>query len=81
MESDIIDAWQEARRQGKTVGLMANSTEAVIRLNGHAQHTRLTNGESTPVGQGFGLAIPRYLSGTKSSPDATTEPYAPIKVS
>ena len=45
MEADIITAWQQARGQGKTVALMANSTDAVVRLNRLAQHTRIATGE------------------------------------
>jgi conjugative relaxase-like TrwC/TraI family protein len=45
METEIIDAWQEARSRGETVALMANSTDTVGRLNRLAQHTRLTIGE------------------------------------
>jgi len=45
METDIIGAWNNARHQGKTVALMANTTDTVTRLNRLAQHTRLANGE------------------------------------
>ena len=48
METDIIDAWQQARSQGETVALMANSTETVTRLNQLAQHTRLATGQLDP---------------------------------
>jgi ATP-dependent exoDNAse (exonuclease V) alpha subunit len=45
MEVDIVDAWHKARTRGERVALMANSTEAVARLNRLAQDTRLTLGE------------------------------------
>ncbi|HKZ24256.1 MAG TPA: AAA family ATPase, partial [Acidimicrobiia bacterium] len=45
IETDIIAAWQQARGQGETVALMANSTDAVARLNQLAQHTRIRMGE------------------------------------
>jgi ATP-dependent exoDNAse (exonuclease V) alpha subunit len=45
VETEIIAAWQEARSQGKTVALMANGTEAVLRLNRLAQHAQLSPGE------------------------------------
>jgi len=45
MEADIIAAWQQARGRDETVALMANSTDAVARLNRLAQHTRIRIGE------------------------------------
>ena len=45
MESDIISAWQQARGRGEMVALMANSTDAVARLNQLAQHARMRMGE------------------------------------
>jgi conjugative relaxase-like TrwC/TraI family protein len=45
METEIIAAWHRARTRGDLVALMANSTEAVGRLNRLAQDTRLTMGE------------------------------------
>jgi ATP-dependent exoDNAse (exonuclease V) alpha subunit len=45
MEEDVITAWQQARRHGQTVALMANSTDTVARLNRLAQHTRINMGE------------------------------------
>ncbi len=48
METDVIDAWQQARRRGETVALMANSTDTVDRLNRIAQHTRILMGELDP---------------------------------
>ena len=50
METDIIGAWQEVRRQGRSVALMANSAESVSRLNHLAQQTRLATGELDPRG-------------------------------
>ncbi len=50
METDITDAWQQARSQGETVALMANSTETVTRLNQLAQQTRLATGQLDPGG-------------------------------
>jgi ATP-dependent exoDNAse (exonuclease V) alpha subunit len=49
METDVIDAWQQARRRGQAVALMANSTDTVDRLNRIAQHTRITMGELDPT--------------------------------
>ena len=49
METDVIDAWQQARRRGHTVALMANSTDTVDRLNRLAQHTRIRVGELDPT--------------------------------
>jgi conjugative relaxase-like TrwC/TraI family protein len=49
MEVDVIDAWQQARRRGQTVALMANSTDTVDRLNRLAQHTRITMGQLDPT--------------------------------
>ena len=45
MESELIDAWQTARRQGQTVALMANTTDTVTRLNQLAQQMRIMTGE------------------------------------
>jgi conjugative relaxase-like TrwC/TraI family protein len=45
METDIIAAWRQARHQGQTVALMANSTDTVTRLNGLAQQARIRAGE------------------------------------
>lgn len=45
MELEIIDAWQAARSRGETVALMANSNQAVDRLNRLAQMNRLLTGE------------------------------------
>jgi ATP-dependent exoDNAse (exonuclease V) alpha subunit len=56
METEIITAWQQARRRGETVALMANSTDTVARLNRRAQHTRITIGE-------LDLKAPRMRAG------------------
>ncbi len=45
METGVVDAWWRARHRGETVALMANSTEAVARLNHLAQQTRIQAGE------------------------------------
>jgi conjugative relaxase-like TrwC/TraI family protein len=45
MEAEVITAWEQARRRGETVALMANSTDAVARLNRLAQHAQLRTGE------------------------------------
>ncbi len=49
METDVITAWQQARRRGQTVALMANSTDTVNRLNRLAQHTRITMDQLDPT--------------------------------
>ncbi len=48
METEIINAWQQARSRGETVALMANSTDTVAQLNRLAQHTRIKIGELDP---------------------------------
>ena len=58
-----VDAWQEARSQGQTVALMANSTETVTRLNQLAQHTRLTNGELNHRGPRLSIGDSSILVG------------------
>jgi hypothetical protein len=50
METEIIAAWHRARIRGESVALMANSTEAVARLNRLAQDTRVMTGELDPTG-------------------------------
>jgi conjugative relaxase-like TrwC/TraI family protein len=61
MEAEAISAWEQARRRGETVALMANSTDTVARLNRLAQHTRIMLGEldadapSMRVGDGWML--------------------------
>jgi len=50
MEVDIIAGWYQARTRGETVALMANSTEAVRRLNRLAQDTRVVEGDLDPTG-------------------------------
>lgn len=45
MEIEVITAWEQARRRGETVALMATSTDTVDRLNRRAQHTRILLGE------------------------------------
>ena len=45
MKAEAINAWDQARRRGETVALMANSTDTVAQLNRLAQHTRIRIGE------------------------------------
>ena len=45
MEAEVIAAWHQARGRDEMVALMANSTDAVARLNQLAQHTRIRMGE------------------------------------
>jgi ATP-dependent exoDNAse (exonuclease V) alpha subunit len=45
METELIDAWKTARRQGQTVAMMANTTDTVDRLNQLAQQSRIMTGE------------------------------------
>ena len=45
MEAEVITTWQQARGQGESVALMANTTDTVDRLNRLAQHTRIMLGE------------------------------------
>jgi conjugative relaxase-like TrwC/TraI family protein len=45
METEVINTWEQARRRGETVALMANSTDTVDRLNRSAQHIRILFGE------------------------------------
>ncbi|HUP15111.1 MAG TPA: MobF family relaxase [Acidimicrobiia bacterium] len=45
MESKIIATWAAARSRGETVALMANSNQAVNRLNQLAQATRFMDGD------------------------------------
>jgi conjugative relaxase-like TrwC/TraI family protein len=45
MEGAIVDAWRAARGRGETVALMANSNQAIARLNRLAQMTRFVDGE------------------------------------
>jgi conjugative relaxase-like TrwC/TraI family protein len=63
METDIIAAWHQARSRGKTVVLMANTTDTVARLNHLAQHTRLAADELDPTGPRLDLADHSILVG------------------
>jgi ATP-dependent exoDNAse (exonuclease V) alpha subunit len=45
MESELIEAWKTARRQGQSVAVMANTTDTVARLNQLAQQSRILTGE------------------------------------
>ncbi|MFV2074219.1 MAG: AAA family ATPase [Thermoanaerobaculales bacterium] len=49
METDIIEAWQQARLRGEAVATMANSVDTVDRLNRLAQHTRIAMGDLDPT--------------------------------
>jgi conjugative relaxase-like TrwC/TraI family protein len=59
MESEVVTAWEQARRRGETVALMANSADNVDRLNRLAQHTRIRMGE-------LDLNAPRMRAGDGS---------------
>jgi len=63
METEIINAWQEARSRGETVALMANSTDTVTRLNRLAQHTRLTIGELDATAPSMRIGEEKMLVG------------------
>lgn len=45
METEIVDSWAAARTRGETVALMANTNQAVNRLNQLAQAARFATGE------------------------------------
>lgn len=45
MASELIAGWQTARNQSQTVVMMANTNDAVTRLNQLAQQSRIMNGE------------------------------------
>lgn len=47
MEEQIIEAWWAAQARSETVAVMANSNDAVNRLNRRAQQTRFLHGEIT----------------------------------
>jgi conjugative relaxase-like TrwC/TraI family protein len=53
MEGEVINAWDQGRRRGETVALMANSTDTVTELNRLAQHTRIMTGELDPGAPGL----------------------------
>ena len=63
MEADIIAGWYEARTRGESVAVMANSAEAVGRLNCLAQETRLVQGELNPTGPRLDLGDDSILVG------------------
>jgi conjugative relaxase-like TrwC/TraI family protein len=63
MEAEVITAWHEARRQGDTVALMANSCDTVARLNRLAQHTRVASGELDPAAPQLKVADDSVLTG------------------
>jgi conjugative relaxase-like TrwC/TraI family protein len=66
MESEIIEAWQQARRQGETVALMANSNETVTHVNQLAQHVRLITGELNRRGPRLRVAEQTLLVGDEA---------------
>lgn len=45
MEKQVIESWWAATARGETVAVMANSNDAVNRLNRRAQRTRFLHGE------------------------------------
>ncbi len=45
MEAEVITAWEQARGEGESVALMANTTDTVAELNRLVQHTRIMLGE------------------------------------
>jgi conjugative relaxase-like TrwC/TraI family protein len=63
MESEVINAWKEARDRGETVALMANTTETVHRLNQLAQQSRIEAGELKPTQRGLRVGDQRLLVG------------------
>jgi ATP-dependent exoDNAse (exonuclease V) alpha subunit len=62
METQVIEAWKEARGRGETVALMANTTETVERLNTLVQQTRIEAGE-LDAERGVGVGDQRLLVG------------------
>jgi ATP-dependent exoDNAse (exonuclease V) alpha subunit len=63
METEILDAWLEARRRGDSVALMANTVDTVTRLNQAAQQARIRNGELDPDASGLDVGGQRLLIG------------------
>lgn len=63
METEIIEAWQQARSRGETVALMANSTTTVARLNHLAQQTRSAAGELDLAKPGLRIGDQQLLVG------------------
>jgi hypothetical protein len=63
METEILEAWNEARRRGEAVALMADTVDTVTRLNQAAQQTRIRNGELDPNAPGLDVDGQRLLVG------------------
>jgi len=63
MEAEILDAWQQARRHGQSVAVMANTTKTVTRLNQAAQQARIEAGELDPNKPGRGVGEGRMVVG------------------
>jgi conjugative relaxase-like TrwC/TraI family protein len=63
MEADIITAWQQARRRGEIVALMANSIDTVDRLNRLAQRTRIAMGELDADAPSMRVGVEQILVG------------------
>jgi conjugative relaxase-like TrwC/TraI family protein len=63
METEILDAWSQARSRGEAVALMANTTDTVTRLNQAAQQARIRDGELDPTAPGLDVDGQRLLAG------------------
>ena len=63
METEILDAWSDARRRGESVALMANTVDTVTRLNHLAQQIRVGNGELDPDAPRLDVGGRRLLVG------------------
>ena len=63
METEILDAWSEARSRGESVALMANTVDTVTRLNQAAQQVRIGDGELDPTAPGLSVGEQRLLVG------------------
>ena len=50
METQVIEAWKEARNVGRSVALMANSNDTVNRLNKQCQQLLVDTGHLHPAG-------------------------------
>ena len=61
MEAAVVDAWNQARRRGESVALMANTNHTVDRLNQLAQEHRITSGELHPDGPALDIGRQRLL--------------------
>ncbi|HEX6299386.1 MAG TPA: MobF family relaxase [Acidimicrobiia bacterium] len=63
MESEVMNAWKEARGRGESVALMANTTDTVHRLNQLAQQVRIDAGELDSSDRGLRVGDQRLLVG------------------